>query len=515
MRKSVSNDNLSAVERRKLFPSMALHLSKSRFCSAIQCPKMLWLKQYKPEEFDDSVMNENVLNTGLEVGDLAMGLFGPYVEVPFSDLSEMVAKTNELLDAGTNIIAEASFTDGINFCSVDILIKHGDRKVEIYEVKSSTSVHDIYYYDAGYQLYVLEKCGYTVEKVCIVHVDNKYVRHGELELGKLFAVVDVTDKVKEMQPEIGDYIAMLQDYMTQTDEPSREIGQHCFAPYGCGFFDYCTRDWPHPNIFDIAFLQTRSKLKLMEKGIRSFEEVELNEAVKDNYMLQVKHELHDLPDQINAEAINKFMDTLTYPLYFLDFESFQPAIPLYDNSSPYEQIVFQYSLHYIEEENGELCHKEFLAYPGDDPRRVVAEHLCKDIPQDVCVLAYNMGFEKGRIKRLAELYPDLKDHLMNIHDNIKDLMVPFRNKDYYNRTMKGSYSIKYVLPALFPDDPSLDYHNLEGVHNGAEAAATFAAMAEMESAELEEYREHLLKYCELDTYAMVKIWKKINTIIGE
>ena len=494
---------------------MSLYLSKSRFCSAVQCPKMLWLKQYKPEEFDDSVMNENVLKTGLEVGDLAMGLFGPYVEVPFSDLSKMLTRTNELLDEGIHIIAEASFTDGINFCSVDILINHGDHRVEIYEVKSSTGVQDIYLYDAGYQYYVLEKCGYTVEKTGIVHVDNTYVRHGDLELDKLFSVVDVTDKVAEMQPEICNYIAKLQDYMSQTNEPPREIGQHCFAPYGCGFFEYCTRDWPHPNIFDISSLQTRSKLKLMDKGIRSFEEVERNKAVKDNYMLQVKHELHDLPNQINTEAINKFIDTLTYPLYFLDFESFQPAIPLYDDSSPYEQIVFQYSLHYIADETKELCHKEFLAYPGDDPRRAVAEHLCNDIPQDVCVLAYNMGFEKGRIKRLAELYPDLKEHLMNIHDNIKDLMVPFRNKDYYNRAMQGSYSIKYVLPALFPDDPSLDYQNLEGVHNGAEASAAFVAMAEMEPEELEEYRENLLRYCELDTYAMVKIWEQLKTIIGE
>ena len=207
------------------------------------------------------------------------------------------------------------------------------------------------------------------------------------------------------------------------------------------------------------------------------------------------------------------MDTLTYPLYFLDFESFQPAVPLYDKSSPYEQIVFQYSLHYVLEKDGKLYHKEFLAYPGEDPRRAVAEHLCEDIPTDVCVLAYNMGFEKGRIASLAKLYPDFEEHLLNIHGNIKDLMVPFRNKDYYNKAMQGSYSIKYVLPALFPDDPSLDYHNLEGVHNGGEASAIFAAMVDMEPKQLEEYREHLLKYCELDTYAMVKIWERLLSII--
>lgn len=491
---------------------MALNLSKSRFCSAYQCPKMLWLKQNKPEAFDDSVMDQNILNNGSAVGDLARGLFGPFIEVPFGDLKDMLRETERLLEAGTPIIAEASFSFDGNFCSVDILKNHGNKMVEIYEVKSSTSVSDIYLHDAGYQYYVLGKCGFTVEKVCLVTIDNTYVRHGELELDKLFAVTDVTAEVLERQSEISEYIEMLRDYMEQTDEPQQDIGAHCFAPYGCGFFDYCTRDWPHPNIFDIASLQNRTRLKLMDKGIRSFEEVEANKAVNDKCMLQVQHELHDLPDQINIDGIRVFVGTLFYPLYFLDFESFQPAVPLYDDSSPYEQIVFQYSIHYVLEEGGELHHKEYLAYQGEDPRRAVAEHLCEDIPQDVCVLAYNMGFEKGRIAVLAKLYPDLEEHLMNIHSNINDLMVPFRNKDYYNRDMQGSYSIKYVLPALFPDDPSLDYHNLEGVHNGGEASAAFAAMADMDPGQLEEYREHLLRYCELDTYAMVKVWGKLKEV---
>ena len=491
---------------------MSLYLSKSRFCSAIQCPKMLWLRQYKPEEFDDGVMDQNVLNTGLAVGDLAMGLLGPFIEVPFGDLKDMFLETDRLIEMGTSIIAEASFSVDGNFCSVDILKNLGNKQVEIYEVKSSTSISDIYLYDTGYQYYVLDKGGFSVDKVCLVTIDNKYVRQGDLELDKLFVVTDVTTEVLAKQTEISEYIDMLREYMEQADEPQRDIGAHCFAPYSCGFFDYCTRDWPHPNIFDIASLQNRSRFKLMDNGIRSFEEVEANKAVNDKCMLQVQHELHDLPDQINTDGIRAFMETLSYPLYFLDFESFQPAVPLYDNSSPYEQIVFQYSLHYILEEGGELHHNEFLAYPGEDPRRAVAEHLCEDIPQDVCVLAYNMGFEKGRIAGLAKLYPDLEEHLMNIHGNIKDLMVPFRNKDYYNKDMQGSYSIKYVLPALFPNDQSLDYHNLEGVHNGAEASAAFAAMAEMDTEQLEEYRVHLLKYCELDTYAMVKIWEKLREI---
>ena len=100
---------------------------------------------------------------------------------------------------------------------------------------------------------------------------------------------------------------MLRGYMEQADEPQRDIGAHCFAPYSCGFFSYCTREWPHPNIFDIASLQNRSKFKLMDKGIRSFEEVEAGKAVNDKCMLQVEHELHDMPDHINIEGIRSFM----------------------------------------------------------------------------------------------------------------------------------------------------------------------------------------------------------------
>ena len=155
-----------------------------------------------------------------------------------------------------------------------------------------------------------------------------------------------------------------------------------------------------------------------------------------------------------------------------------------------------------------------MAYPGSDPRRKLAEQLCHDIPRNVCVTAYNMGFEKGRIKGLAQIYPDLADHLMNIHDNIQDLMIPFQKKYYYSKEMQGSYSIKYVLPALFPDDPQLDYHNLEGVHNGSEASASFKKMESMSCEEMAETRSQLLKYCGLDTFAMVKVWQKLNEVVG-
>lgn len=490
------------------------HFSKSRYCNGIQCPKMLWLKKNMPDEFDDSVMNQAILSTGNDVGDLAMGLFGDYTEVPYSEsLSEMIPATQKLIDDGVKNICEASFSYDGCFCSVDILRNLGGNKVELYEVKSSTEVKDIYKEDVSYQNFVLSKLGFDVQKVCLVHINNQYVRHGELELDKLFTIVDLTDVAKSKVSEVEENIAKFREYLEQETEPECKVGSQCSSPYDCGYWSHCAVDMPEdgePTVWSISRL--RDKQWYYDNGYITFQQLYDAGILKGNYLQQVEVELKNLPPQIKPKEVSKFLDTLSYPLYFLDFETFNPAVPLYAESSPYQQIVFQYSLHYIEKEGGELKHKECLAYPGSDPRRQIAEQLCKDIPLDVCTTAYNMGFEKGKIRDLAALYPDLHDHLMNIHDNIKDIMIPFQKRWYYTKEMQGSYSIKYVLPALFPDDPSLNYHNLEGVHNGGEASNTFLAMQKMDKDELEKWREHLLRYCELDTFAMVKVLEKLREV---
>lgn len=491
---------------------MSNWLSKSRYCNAVQCPKMVWLKDHRPEEFDESVLNQDILNTGLEVGDLAMGLFGDYVEVPYGNLNKMVDKTEELLNVNTPIIAEASFRNGSLFCSVDILKNHGNKEVEIYEVKSSTEIKDINYDDVSFQYYILAKLGFNIKSCNLVYINNQYVRTGDIDLNQLFIIQDITPEVINRQEKTSDNIKCFQKYLLKVKEPQQDITENCFKPYMCGFFKYCSKHLPHPNVFDIAGLKLPDKLKYYNENIISFNDLLNVTNLSDKYHQQVEYELLDKNSYIDKINIKQFMKSLSYPLYFLDFESFAPAIPLYDNSRPYEQIVFQYSLHYIEKEGDKLQHNQFLAYPNNDPRKALAEQLCKDIPLDVCTVAYNMSFEKRQIKALANLYPELKEHLMNIHDHIVDLMIPFQNRWFYNKAMQGSNSIKYVLPALFPDDPSLNYHNLEGVHNGEEASNTFKKMATMTKEELDISRNQLLKYCELDTYAMVKVWEVLKEI---
>ena len=261
---------------------------------------------------------------------------------------------------------------------------------------------------------------------------------------------------------------------------------------------------------------TSKALEHMENGVILLEDAaEAGISLNKRRQVQVEAEVANQDFVIDAPAVQDFLDTLSFPLYFLDFETFQLAIPQFDGTKPYQQIPSQYSLHIARDDSGEIEHREFLAEAGLDPRRSVAERLVADIPADACVLAYNMGFEKSRIRELADAFPDLAEHLLVIAENMKDLMVPFLQGAYYARAMGGRNSIKAVLPALFPDDSELDYHALEGVHNGSEAMNAFVALADMEPAEAQVVREQLLRYCELDTFAMVKIWQKLREVTCE
>ncbi len=485
-----------------------LYLSKSKYCSAVQCPKMLWMHKYKKDFFDDSVLDEAVLARGNEVGDIAMGLFGEYVEVKYGKPQQMIDHTAKLIEQGATRICEASFAYKRLFCSVDIFTNSIDG-VDICEVKSSTEIKDIYLHDVAFQHYVLKKLGHNVKNIYIAHIDNSYVRFGELDIDRLFTISDVTDEAKDLYDDVDNRIEFLTEYMCQTDEPEMDISEACTKPYTCGYYGYCSRHLPTPNIFDIARIRAKKAFNNYRMGNISYIDVLANVGLSKLQEMQVIHELNDLPPFIDSDKINMFLRTLNFPLYFLDFETFQQAIPTFNGQSPYQQIPFQYSLHYLESMDDELKHTEFLAGVGIDPRRELAQSLTRDIPKDVCILAYNMSFEKSVIKRLANQYENLSDHLMNIHDNIKDLMIPFQQQSYYSKLMKGSCSIKNVLPALFPDDEELNYGNLEGVHNGSEAMNAYAQLSERTEEEREEIRKQLLKYCKLDTYAMVKIWQKL------
>ena len=493
-------------------------LSKSKYCAFVQCPRNLWLKTYKPELATPDSSAESRMEAGNEIGDLAMQLFGDFVEVSVRnnngkmDLSEMIVKTNELLREEYPVICEASFSYNGNYCAVDVL-KRENGGYAIYEVKSSTHANQIYATDIAYQKYVLENCGINVTGTYLVCINNEYVFDGNLKLDELFKIVDLSKEVAEEYRYVESNVVAANEIIDDPVEPLYGLSESCRKPYNCAFWEHCSSHIPKPSVFDLygTGFNFKKKLKYYKNGVCSFEELSADDEVMKTRIqsMQISHEICDLDAHIDKNGIKEFLDTLWYPLYFLDFETMQLPIPQFVGTKPYAQIPFQYSLHYIESEGGELKHKEFLGVSGEDPRRAIAERLCEDIPKDACVVIYNKTFEPARFRELAEYFPDLAENLLTIRENIRDLLEPFRKGYYYNRAMGGSFSIKVVLPALFPDDPTLDYHNLEGIHNGGEAMEIFPKIKYMPPDEQETVRRNLLKYCELDTYATVKVWEEL------
>ena len=537
---------------------MSKALSKSRYTAFCQCPKNLWLKVYKPEEAKDDPALQARLEQGNEVGALAMGLFGDFKEVPVKnpdrslDLNKMCELTQQYMEQGVDNICEASFSHKGHYCAVDILRRNGDGW-DIYEVKSSSFPEcdgeetklEKYAPDIAYQKWVLTRCGVKVVNTYLVCLNSSYVRHGKLDIKSLFVTIDMHDWVENECLKVPVQSSQALKILGMKDEPDYDLSEHCMKPYTCAFFDYCKcqRGVPkdEPTVFDLYRMNFSKKLEHYHAGRITFEALR-SEKLSDKQQMQMECTLNGTK-HINPNGIREFLDALSYPLYFLDFETMQDAVPQYDGTKPYQQITFQYSLHIKESADAPYQHKEYLApSDGKDPRRGLAEQLCKDIPMNVCTLAYNKGFECGRIKELAALFPDLAVHLMNIQEHIQDLLTPFQNGYYYVPAMGGSFSIKSVLPALFPDDRELNYHNLdERCQNGGNAMTLFPKLAELQQRipklglqkqengmlvlsdslmklsdiqaiqkEIAADREALLRYCELDTWAMVKVWEKLG-----
>jgi hypothetical protein len=500
------------IERR-----IFMGLSKSAFIETMTCSKKGWLSKYHPELAQVSKSAEGLMSAGHEIGDTAKKLFGDYVEVQYQeDKSLMIFETKKLIKEGNRIIAEAAFAMNGCYCQADLFTINKDGSVNIYEVKGSTRVKDYHINDMAFQYNVIKKCGYNINAIFNIHINSNYLRGETLNLNELFNIEDCTEEVIKRQPIIEDAIKNVKKVLVEDKEPTCCIGMKCKDPHECQYFKYCTRHLPENNVFTVAGLSFKNMMELYETGIITFNDIlSRKPKMNDKKYRQIESSALNLKPIIKRDEINKFLDGLKMPLYFLDFETFQQVVPKWEDVKPYSQIVFQYSLHYLKRKGGKLWHKEFLAPAGVDPRYAVAKQLCEDIPMNVTVLAYNMSFEKTVIKGLAELYPEFYTHLMNIRDNIQDLMLPFSNQWYYDSNFNGSYSIKVVLPTLYPDVPELNYHNLdENVQNGAMAMEAYASMASMtDKNEIEKIRTALLNYCELDTFAMVKIWEFLKNIV--
>ncbi len=485
-------------------------LSKSTFLRGLQCHKSLYLNRYRPDLRDElSEAQEAVFRRGHDVGMLARDLFpGGADSSPVNrDYAGAVERTRELIKGGAKVIYEAAFCfDGI-LCLADILVKKG-RKWKIYEVKSSTGLKDVYLPDAALQYYVITGAGLAVSDVSIVYLNNQYVRQGELDLEQLFTIESVLEQVVSMQDDVAEQAAVMKKVLAGKKVPSIDIGPQCSDPYGCDFTGHCWAHVPEVSVFSLARLNGTRKFDLYQAGIVRLEDIPEDYELTDRQQLQVNAHIAGR-SKINKKEIRRFLEAITYPHYYMDFETFMPAVPLFDNVRPYQQVPFQFCVYFLEEKGAQPELREFLARAGSDPREAFIKALIEATPAPGPIVVYNQSFESTRMKELARDFPEYEDELNERRDRLVDLLVPFQKGHFYAPSMNGSASIKAVLPALVRD---LSYKGL-AVSDGGMAMQAFEHLwTETDHSRVDEIRAQLLEYCKMDTFGMVRIVEELGKV---
>ena len=490
---------------------MAKHLlSKSSFIKGVQCDKQLYLYKYHYDLMDKVTESQQaVFDRGTNVGILAQKLFpGGYIATEDPKKSDKaINKTIELLEQGAYVVYEAAFLFNDILVISDIIVKEGNQW-SVYEVKSSTSISETYLLDASIQYYVLKNCELNIKDISIIYINNQYIRNGELDIQSLFNIESVKELVLTEQDFVEKETERLKLVLKKKRMPDIPIGSQCSNPYKCSFWGYCWKDVPEYSVFDIANLKTEKKFELYNNGHVNLEDVPADFKLNENQRMQVESHIKS-KTFIDEEAVKDFVTGIKYPVYFMDFETFMPAVPLFDNSRPYQQIPFQYSLHYKKDKNAELEHFEFLADANGDPRLPFIKKLLDDTKAEGTILVYNRAFEITRLNEIARDFPEFNKEIDERINRIADLMIPFQKKYYYTPEMKGSYSIKYVLPALVPE---MNYNELE-IREGGTASIAFESLYyETDLFKTAEIRKNLLEYCKMDTLAMVEILNKLQKL---
>jgi hypothetical protein len=488
-------------------PDKTVYLSKSLYTRGLQCHKSLYLHKFRPELRGEPTPElEALWKSGHEVGDFAHMLFPGGAIVPFDGLTkeEQLAKTLEEIDRGTKAIYEATFSFDDVFVKADIIVRNRGYW-DLYEVKSSTSVKEHHWDDVAVQYYVLSGCGLRINKAFLVHINNSYVRQGDIVPEELFVLQDITGIVREKQASIPEELAGMRA-MLRGKEPKIDIGPHCSDPYDCDFMDHCWRHVPEYSVFSLRG-RGIDQWELYRQGVIKLQDVPL-ESLNLMQRMQAEYFL-DRKSHADPAKICEFLKKVRFPVCFLDFETFNSGIPLFDGTRPYQQVPFQYSLHRIDAEGEEARHFEYLAQPDVDPREEIAERLVNEIPFGACVIAYNMSFEKMVLRALGGSIPKLRKRLNAVTEGMIDLMEPFKRRDIYDWRMNGSYSLKSVLPVLVP---GMTYEGL-AISDGAMASEAYFTMGTIAGpAELSKLRAALLEYCRQDTLGLVRLLEKMRIL---
>lgn len=483
--------------------------SKSKLLASRQCPKRLWLEIHRPDLREDSAATQARFQVGHHVGDIARRIYDPeglgaLIDVGIEGFDRAFARSKELLQT-QHPIFEAGFSAGGALAFADVMLPvqvDGKQAWHMIEVKSSTSVSDYHRDDCAIQAFVAHSAGVALQSIALAHIDNTWIYPGGEDYRGLLKENDLTDEAFSRADEVKSWIKNAALTMASPVQPAIETGEQCEKPYACGFIDHCSKDKPQSE-FPVHWLPRIGKraVAYAEQGIIDLRDVpddQLNvkqRRVKDHTLANTTYF-----DVAGAAAL---LAQYSLPAYFLDFESIQFAVPLWKGTRPYQQHVFQYSLHKLTA-TGELGQSSFLDLSGNDPAEPFAKALIQSCGSTGPIYVYS-GFERTRIRELAARFPQWCDALLAIGERIVDLL-PIAREHYYHPSQQGGWGLKFVLPAVVPE---LRYDALDGVQNGGMAMQAYVeAIHPNTSAERKnQIEQQLLTYCKLDTYATVRLWQ--------
>ncbi|MFH1547043.1 MAG: DUF2779 domain-containing protein, partial [bacterium] len=341
----------------------------------------------------------------------------------------------------------------------------------------------------------------------LAYINNKYVKNGDIDPSEFFIIEDITPQVEEVSEGIENRVALMLEAISTKTCPQSDIGKHCYNPYECMLLERCREFLPENSIFDLRGGKTK-QFALYQQGILCIKDIPDDVLLSRQQLIQ-KECILTGETHVEKEEIRQFIDTLVSPLYYLDFETISPALPIYDGMRPYQTIPFQFSLHIVESDGAQPIHREFLAEGIEDPRPQLLYELRNLLGTEGSIIAYNSGFEEGVLKELVEAFPEYLDWFEGILPRIVDLLKPFSSFHYYHASQKHTASLKKVLPAV----TGRGYEEM-GIGAGMDASIAYEKVTYGEATEEErsQVRSNLLTYCKQDTEGMIWIVDKLKEI---
>lgn len=477
---------------------MAL-LTKSLFLSALQCPKRLWYEVHDP--LNSRGRSAMTVVNGRAVDQAVQQIHPGPIVASGRGLAAAIEQTRRALNQRqSGVLYQAAFRAGSLAAVADVLRSKG-AGFELIEIKAATAVKSEHLPDIAFQALVLERTGISLSDTYLGHVNSQFVLRKPTDYTGLLVEAKVTSDVRALIPSIAEKATNALDVIAESSPPKMAMGRHCTTPHPCPFADRCSAlSGPQPE-YPLSILPRGAKVaaELAAEGYADLHEVPVDRLSSSSH--QRVHQATVTGEPVLDRAATAELRELRPPFSYLDFETMNFAVPEVIGTRPYEQCPFQWSLHVEASSGGPLQHADYLEVERFADTRALAIRLLEALPSEGPVFVYNRSLEKGALELLARLAPELAPRLRAIVRRLFDLL-PVTRAAYYHPAMRGSWSIKAVLPTL---DPTLGYEGLEEIQDGEAAQLAFLETRDPATAPVrcKELAARMRTYCERDTYAMV------------